>query len=257
MGDSGEGRATCVPRLRGERSSNTYFSQHLTRLLSAGRGTKVSSQPPGERHSMTKADTLMAPLEQAACTTAAWSVSAIFSPERAIATQNSEPLLAGLLEQAIAVLDGDRERASAFLMRASALLEAAIEAKSIDNRIKSRGGCLAAWQARKIIAHIESHLEAPLYLDELACTIGLSRSYFTRAFRRSFETSPHDFIIKRRIERAKVRMLEAAEPLSQVALTCGFTDQAHFSRVFRRIVGRAPFEWRRIRLLNRSDIGSD
>ena len=206
---------------------------------------------------MTKADTLMAPLEQAACATPAWSVSAIFSPERAVAAQNAASLLAGLLEQAIAVLDGDRERASAFFGRASALLEAAVEAKSIDDRIMSRNGCLAAWQSRKIVAHIESHLETPLCLNELARIIGLSRSYFTRAFRRSFGTSPYDFIVRRRIERAKLRMLEVAEPLSQVALSCGFTDQAHFSRVFRRIVGTAPFEWRRIRLSGRSYTYSD
>ncbi len=194
----------------------------------------------------------MAPLEQAPGAVAAWPVSSIFAPDRTVADQNTASLLAGLLDRATAVLDGDRERARAFLGRASALLDAAVEAKSIADGNGSRGACLAPWQSRKIVAHIESRLETPLCLDELARITGLSRSYFTRVFRRSFGTSPHDFIVERRVERAKVRMLESAEPLSQVALSCGFTDQAHFSRVFRRRVGSPPFEWRRTRQSDRS-----
>ncbi|MCW6511844.1 helix-turn-helix domain-containing protein [Lichenifustis flavocetrariae] len=197
----------------------------------------------------------MPTFEQTVCPNAACSASSDIVVGSVAGARHAGSLLSGLMDQATAALDGDRERALTFLGRAMALLEAAVEAKSIDDRNATRGGSLAPWQSRRIAAYIESRLETPLCLDELARITCLSRSYFTRAFRRSFGTSPHNYIIKRRIERSKKRMLETTDPLSQVALSCGFTDQAHFSRVFRRLVGNAPFEWRRSRVAERSDAG--
>lgn len=66
-----------------------------------------------------------------------------------------------------------------------------------------------------------------------------------RAFERTFGDTPHGHVMRRRVETAKTMMLKSAEPLSQIAYLCGFADQAHFSRTFRKLAGATPLAWRR------------
>jgi len=106
---------------------------------------------------------------------------------------------------------------------------------------------LAPWQARRVVDHIDACLSQNLRLADLAAIARLSSSYFSRAFKGSFGKAPHAFIIERRIVRAQQAMLAADEPLSQIAIACGFADQAHLSRAFRRLTGRTPHAWRRAR----------
>ena len=73
----------------------------------------------------------------------------------------------------------------------------------------------------------------------------MSGSHFTKAFRSSVGTPPHLYLMQRRVERAKRLMFETGESLSSIALSCGLADQAHLSRLFRRIEGQAPSAWRR------------
>jgi AraC-like DNA-binding protein len=79
----------------------------------------------------------------------------------------------------------------------------------------------------------------------LANVVALSRSHFSRAFKRSLGFSPMEYVVVRRVERAKAMISGTREPLAEVALTCGFADQAHFNRRFRDIVGVSPGRWRR------------
>jgi len=82
-------------------------------------------------------------------------------------------------------------------------------------------------------------------IEDLARCVGLSSSHFSRAFKKSLGISPHAFIMQQRLERARALMLGTDMPLCEVALACGFADQAHLSRLFRRIVGNSPSAWRR------------
>jgi AraC-like DNA-binding protein len=91
---------------------------------------------------------------------------------------------------------------------------------------------LAPWQKRKIERYLREHLKHPVQVDELAQQLPLSVSYFCRAFKQTFGTSPHEYIIQLRLERARELMLTTTDPLGQIALDCGFGDQAHFQ--FRR-----------------------
>ncbi len=104
---------------------------------------------------------------------------------------------------------------------------------------------LAPWRAKRIAEHIEANLAGALPLSELARIAQLSASHFSRAFKGAFGQTPHAFITSRRVERARREMLASREPLSQIALACGFADQAHLGRVFRRMTGQAPSQWRR------------
>jgi AraC-like DNA-binding protein len=74
----------------------------------------------------------------------------------------------------------------------------------------------------------------------------LSTSHFRRAFKVSFGVTFYKYINRRRVERAQEMMVMTDQPLCQIARQCGFADQPHFTRVFRRLVGSSPAIWRRL-----------
>jgi len=83
-----------------------------------------------------------------------------------------------------------------------------------------------------------------LTLSELAESVGLSTAHFSEMFHQSTGETPHQFVLRNRIERAK-EMLRAPEArVLDVAVACGFKTQQHFARVFRRICGASPTEYR-------------
>lgn len=115
-------------------------------------------------------------------------------------------------------------------------------------------GGLARWQIERVLRHIEDGLDGPILLAQLAATVRLSAGYFSRAFKQSFGTPPHAYIMMCRIERAKILLLTTEVPLCEVALECGLADQAHLSRLFRRLTGETPFAWRRRRKAGGQDM---
>ncbi|MFG7960879.1 helix-turn-helix domain-containing protein [Pseudomonas aeruginosa] len=106
---------------------------------------------------------------------------------------------------------------------------------------------LAPWQLRKAKELIAGHLIEGVSVARLAEECGLSRSYFTKAFKGSTGLSPHEWLMHMRVDRAKDLMLRSDESLSQISLACGFSDQAHFSRVFLRLTKASPSAWRRVK----------
>ena len=109
-----------------------------------------------------------------------------------------------------------------------------------------RGG-LAPWQVRKLTTYVEMHLDSEIVTGDLAALAKLSTFHFRRAFRESFNESPHTYVMRRRVERAQGLMLHSDVSLAQIAIDCGFADRAHFNKAFRRIVGESPGAWRRAR----------
>jgi AraC family transcriptional regulator len=107
-----------------------------------------------------------------------------------------------------------------------------------------RGG-LAPWQERRVSEMMESSLEEPPTLRKLAQSCSLSASHFAKAFKQSFGHAPHQWLMHRRVARAHELMRNTLEPLAEIALACGFSDQSHFSRVFSRLTGLTPGVWRR------------
>jgi AraC family transcriptional regulator len=106
-------------------------------------------------------------------------------------------------------------------------------------------GGLAPWHKRKVDRYLRENLDQPVRLEAVAEQVALSVSYFSRAFKKSFGTTPHMHIVRLRLELAQKLMLTTEEPLSQIALACGLADQAHLSKLFRRVVGETPSSWRR------------
>ncbi|MCR0982349.1 helix-turn-helix domain-containing protein [Roseomonas populi] len=144
-----------------------------------------------------------------------------------------------LLQDALDLLDRDRGAAVVTLARASRLLDT----RGTDRPVIPGG--LAHWQVIRVSRYVEANLGSQLLQKHLAAEVRLSCGHFARSFKQSFGQSPHSFVMERRIERAKVLMLETRASLCDIALSCGLADQAHFSRVFRRLTGSTPLAWRR------------
>ena len=106
-------------------------------------------------------------------------------------------------------------------------------------------GRLAKWQARRVSAYVETNLDARLKVTEIARSVHLSSSHFSRAFKRTFGMTVHAWVMRQRIESAKGMMLNTPHTLSEIALRCGLSDQSHLTRWFRRVVGETPASWRR------------
>lgn len=160
---------------------------------------------------------------------------------------------AQLLEAAYRARQGDCESAKALIARASAHLRGdpcttPMGLHPLKQRVPQvlRGG-LALWQARRLTAHIDTHLAETIRVEGLAALLGLSVGHFCRAFKATFTVSAHTYLTRRRIEVAQCMMLTTHEPLGSIALACGMSDQSHFTRLFRRIVGETPHAWRSAR----------
>src|SRR5262249_48428312 len=108
---------------------------------------------------------------------------------------------------------------------------------------KPRG--LSARRLKAVLRYIREHLHAALTLRDLAAVAHLSPYHFARRFKESTGLPPHQYIIARRIERAK-QLLRGEDDLSlaQVAARTGFWDQGHFTRHFKRLVGVTPKRFR-------------
>lgn len=144
-------------------------------------------------------------------------------------------------------LDHSHEAARVSIRHATSLLQARIGPAAqmqAPLRIPVRRGLLA-WQARRVTEYIEQHLDAPVSVADLGKLVKLSEAHFSRAFRRAFGEPPHAYLVRRRIGLATRLMVSSDAPLSEIAVRCGFNDQAHLSKQFRHFLGESPAAWRR------------
>jgi len=107
----------------------------------------------------------------------------------------------------------------------------------------SRGG-LGSSRLRRITDLVHARLEDELGLDELAQSVGLSTAHFARMFRKSTGETPHQFVLRNRLERAKAMLRAPNTRVLAVAVACGFKTQQHFAQVFRNVYGVSPTEYR-------------
>jgi transcriptional regulator GlxA family with amidase domain len=109
----------------------------------------------------------------------------------------------------------------------------------------SRCGKLQKRLLQRVLDRMKADLAADLDLSTLAAESGYSRSHFLRTFRAAMGSSPHQWLTRLRVERAKTILRENSISLIDIALDCGFSSHAHFSNTFRQIVGVTPSYYRR------------
>jgi len=107
-----------------------------------------------------------------------------------------------------------------------------------------RGG-LSPARLRRVKEFVHAKMEDELRLHELAQSVGLSTAHFSEMFRKSTGETPHQFVLRLRVERAKEMLRSAESRVLDIAVACGFKTQQHFARVFRHLCGLSPKEYRR------------
>ena len=119
--------------------------------------------------------------------------------------------------------------------------------------VNAHGSCLsraehapsARLESEAITAYVEDNLGCNISLLEMAASAGYSPDHFARLFKRTFRVSPHQYILARRIERAKSMLRDPKYSIVDVALACGFSSQAHLSAMFKRSTGVTPGTYRK------------
>ena len=111
------------------------------------------------------------------------------------------------------------------------------------------GSGLSFLQMRMVEDYVEARLDNAITLDDLCGVANLSRSYFVRQFKRSARISPHQFVLRRRIDRSKRLLRHSRKSIAQIAFECGFAHQEHLTQTFKRQTGTTPAEYRKVKAI--------
>ena len=160
-----------------------------------------------------------------------------------------------LLDAAMHQLYRREKTAQGTLLEAASLLRQQIDAPAPQEPPDGRERLLA-WQARKVRDYIDGHITGPVLVADLCALVQRSPAHFARSFKRTFGEPPHSFVVRRRVELAVQYMLTTDASLSDIALQCGFTDQAHLCKHFRQATGETPAAWRRAHKSDQDEHGT-
>ncbi len=105
-------------------------------------------------------------------------------------------------------------------------------------------GGLPPRRLQRVFQHIRENIARDLSVAELAQTVGMSQYYFSKLFKMSTGTTPHQYVMRQRVERAQEHLRETRTMLAEIATLVGFETQSHFTSVFRRLVGATPKHYR-------------
>ena len=103
---------------------------------------------------------------------------------------------------------------------------------------------LQKWRLKRVIEYVDANLPSKISLSELAAIAGLSRMHFASQFRVATGLRPHEFLLRRRIQRSEELLRNSPMAIVEIALAVGFQTQAHFTTVFKRFVKSTPRQWR-------------
>jgi transcriptional regulator GlxA family with amidase domain len=167
--------------------------------------------------------------------------------------QNIPATVPSLIDAALAAFDTDRDASRRYLLCASVMLRLKRAAFRAEATTRSDRGGLLAWQLKRVTDYIEAHLADRITAVDLAALINVSTGQLFRAFKISVGVTPFRYIGRRRLELACTLIRTTREPLSQIALACGVCDQAYLCKMFRRMIGMSPSDWRREQLMEGTD----
>lgn len=153
------------------------------------------------------------------------------------------PALAALIEKAVESFDLDSGACRDYLLSATILIGA--QSRRRQQPTGNGGAGLATWQIKRVLSYIEDNLDGLMEAKALAASARLSVSHMSRAFKASFGVAPWQYVSQRRLHLACEKMRTTSLSLAEIALACGLCDQSHLCRLFRRLLGVTPNQWRR------------
>src|SRR6202051_3921706 len=160
-----------------------------------------------------------------------------------------------LLDAAIGHLNRE-QAAHGAILQATSLLRRQVDPQPVEGAADDGKERLLSWQARKVLDYIDRHIISRVVVADLCALVQRSEGHFSRSFKGTFGYSPHAFVVRRRVELAAKHMLQTDMSLSDIALGCGFVDQAHLCKHFRVVTGETPAAWRRAKRAQGADIKS-
>ncbi|WP_207460505.1 AraC family transcriptional regulator [Azospirillum sp. SYSU D00513] len=155
-----------------------------------------------------------------------------------------DPTIAAIVAAMLPALDVPERIGLMYLDHVSCALATHLVAAYGQVTAARSGGTLAPWQERRVKEMIAARLDGDIRLADLAAECRLSVGHFVRAFRRTTNITPYQWLLQRRVDHAKELMRDGTRTLGDVALDCGFADQSHFTRTFSRFAGVSPGVWR-------------
>jgi AraC family transcriptional regulator len=157
-----------------------------------------------------------------------------------------DPLLRSLMLRFQALVDDPSLDSPGYVETLAELLTFELARTSSRPRsAQSSQSGLTSTQVRLVTEYMDSHLSAKTSISELAALVDLTRFHFIRAFKQSAGVPPHQYLIRRRVDRAKQLLAEQSASIAEVAERTGFGSPVQMTRAFRRVVGTTPSAYRR------------
>jgi AraC family transcriptional regulator len=161
----------------------------------------------------------------------------------------ADPHLADLIQRLEREAHDDAPLGGEYVEALTLTLRAYLRARYCNEPARDGGhaltGPMTPPQREGLRAYIDEHVDRNISLAELAQWTGYSVNHFARLFKQAFRRSPHQYVIERRIERAKALLLDHRCSVAEVAVSCGFATQAHLNTAFKQRLGVTPGEFRR------------
>lgn len=117
-------------------------------------------------------------------------------------------------------------------------------AERVAPAVRPKVSELARWRLRRAIDFVETNLSNSISTSDISAAAGLTRMHFAAQFKAATGLRPHEYLLRRRVERAQEMLAQTDMSVVDVALSVGFQSQSHFTVVFNRFVGRPPNAWR-------------
>lgn len=157
-----------------------------------------------------------------------------------------DPLMHHLVEEIYSVADRDDALARLLTDSVAETLRLLVRDKYAEAPPKQRQHrALDAATRRMLVEYLTDSLDSDVHLDSLAQLAGMPVQGFIGAFRRAFHTTPYQFLLDLRIDRAKTLLLTTSQTIAEIAVSVGFSTPSHFATAFRRRVGISPSSYRR------------
>jgi AraC family transcriptional regulator len=105
-------------------------------------------------------------------------------------------------------------------------------------------GGLPERQLLQVLEYINEHLEQDIKLADLAALLSMSQFHFSHQFKQAIGTTPYQYLLQQRVERAKQLLKQSDQSIMDIAFLCGFNSHSHLSQQFRQLTGMTPKDYR-------------